>query len=476
MEKNRGLKSLEEDLLWEVEINASNAALINKLIMPNNIMAISTSIVEQLGNVTKSKYCYAGCLDPESNIINYVISVIGDNYKQDIHDSKIASDAHQGSMAQIIQKQKTLIKNNVKETNSSWTSILGKAIVERYVLAPVIVDKDFVGQIGILNAPHNYAERELMFVKRMANIFALAIQRYRLDQIVQNANMDLELRVERRTHQLAASNKMLKDEIETRKLIEEQLKEAKIKAEVASKAKSSFVANMSHELRTPLNHIIGFTDLVLDKDIGALNVTQEEYLNDVKQSSIHLLSLINDILDLSKIEAGKFKYDPSAIDIRKLLTGSFTMVQEKAFKHKIKLTESIDSSVPATIVLDERSIKQVMYNLLSNAVKFTPDKGSVSVIAEMLEPDEKHKQTNADANGRYLKVSVSDTGIGINPDDLTRVFGRFEQIENSLAKNYAGTGLGLSLTKQLIEMHNGKIWAESQGQGKGSTFHFIIPT
>ena len=117
----------------------------------------------------------------------------------------------------------------------------------------------------------------------------------------------------------------------------------------------------------------------------------------------------------------------------------------------------------------------VMRNLLNNAVKFTPDKGAVSVVVEMLEPGEELKQTIAGANGRYLKVSVSDTGIGINPDDLTRVFSRFEQMENSLARNYAGTGLGLTLTKQLIEMHKGKVWAESQGEGNGSTFHFIIP-
>ena len=475
MEEIRKINSLEEDLLWEVEINASNAELINKLIMPNDINSISTSIVAQLSNVTKSKYCYAGCLDPGLNIINYVICAIGDNQQENIYERKIAMGAHSGSMGNILEKQKTLLKNNAKESNGSWISILGNDIVERCILAPVSADKIFLGQIGIVNATHNYAERELMFVRRLANIFALAIQRYRLDQIVQQANMDLENRVRIRTRQLSRSNKLLKDEIEVRKSIEKQLKEAKIKAEVASQTKSSFVANMSHELRTPLNHIIGFTDLVLDKDVGALNETQEEYLKDVKQSSIHLLSLINDILDLSKVEAGKLKYDPSEIDIRELLSSSLTMVKEKAFKHQIKLTERVDSSVPDTIILDERSIKQVMYNLLSNAVKFTPDMGAVSVVAEMLEPDEEPKQTIADANGRYLMVSVSDTGIGINPDNLTRVFGRFEQIENSLARNYAGTGLGLTLTKKLIEMHKGKIWAESQGEGSGSTFHFILP-
>lgn len=475
MEEINKLKSIEEDLLWEFEVNAANAELINRLIMPNDIKRISVSIVEQLSNVTKSKHCYAGCLGLGTNTVNYVIYALGDNQRNNIYDRKIAMNAHSGSMGKIIEKRKALLKNNAKETNGSWISIIGKDIVERYVLAPVIVNEDFVGQIGIVNSTRNYTERELMFVRRLANIFALAIQRFRLDLIVQQTNIELETRVKSRTQQLSNSNKLLKKEIQIRKSVENQLKEAKNKAEVANKAKSLFVANMSHELRTPLNHIIGFTDLVLDKDVGALNETQEEYLNDVKQSSFHLLSLINDILDLSKVEAGKLKYDPSQIDIRELFTNSLVMFKEKAFQHKIKLTKSIDSSVPDTVILDERGIKQVMYNLLSNAVKFTPHKGAISVVAEMLEPDEEPKQTFADANGRYLKVSVSDTGIGINPDDLTRVFGKFEQIENSLARNYPGTGLGLSLTKKLVEMHKGRIWAESQGEGNGSTFHFVVP-
>ena len=176
MVDKREIKSLEEDLLWEVEINASNAELISKLILPNEINSVSTSIVTQLKNVTKSKYCFAGCLDPETDMINYIICLLGGNQKENIYSKKIAMDAHSGSMGKIIEKRKALLKNNAKETNGSWISILGKDIVARYVIAPVIVEKDFVGQIGVLNASHNYTERELMFVRRLANIFALAIQ------------------------------------------------------------------------------------------------------------------------------------------------------------------------------------------------------------------------------------------------------------------------------------------------------------
>lgn len=475
MQDIRDIKALESDLLWEVEINASNSQLINQLILPNDINKILEIIIEQLRNVTKSKYCFAGYLDHNSNIIDYVIYFFGDNQQKDIYYREIAIDAHGGIMGKTIKDRKVLLENNAKGTNRSCIFVKNNDIVERYVVAPVYIEKELVGQIGIFNSPNNYNEQVIIFIKRLASIFALAINRYRTDLTIQQTNENLDNQVKKRTKELSDSNKLLKAEIDNRKLIQKQLQESKTKAESANQAKSSFLANMSHELRTPLNHIIGFTDLLLDKDVGELNETQEEYLEDVKQSSTHLLSLINDILDLSKVEAGKLKYSPSQIDIRGLFDSSLTMFREKAFKHKIKLTKSIDSSVPATITLDERSIKQVMYNLLSNAIKFTPDNGTVSVSAEMLESREKSIKSIADANGRYLKVSVSDTGIGINQDNLNRIFGRFEQIDNSLGKSYRGTGLGLSLSLKLIEMHKGQIWVESQGEGKGSTFHFIIP-
>jgi len=270
--------------------------------------------------------------------------------------------------------------------------------------------------------------------------------------------------------------------IKARDNLEEKVKErttelakAKEAAVTASKAKSEFLANMSHELRTPLNHIIGFTELVLSKNFGNLNDTQEEFLNDVHGSSHHLLSLINDILDISKVEAGKLELQPSIVNLPDLLENCLIMIKEKALSHSIQTIVNANG-IPDTIVADERKLKQIMYNLLSNAAKFTPDGGKISVSAQ------KYRLKSIDGLGsdsnenNAIKISVSDTGIGIRHHDLSRVFNPFEQLDSSASRKFQGTGLGLSLTKQLVELHGGKIWAESKGENKGSTFSFIIPT
>ena len=286
-------------------------------------------------------------------------------------------------------------------------------------------------------------------------------------QLAKN-KIELEARVEERTAELKKANRNLEQMIE-------DLARAKNLAEAASKTKSDFLANMSHELRTPLNHIIGFTELVLDKDFGDLNEVQQEYLNDVLQSSKHLLSLINDILDLSKVESGKLNLELSEIYLNKLIEASINMVKEQSMKRNLAL--SMDSKeLPERINADERKIKQILFNLLSNAVKFTPDGGSVKIYAEKvngLEEDKKGKPEKGLKN--MIKISVSDTGIGIADNDLDRIFNPFEQVETSTSRKYQGTGLGLSLTRRLVELHGGKIWAESQGKDCGSTISFILP-
>lgn len=267
------------------------------------------------------------------------------------------------------------------------------------------------------------------------------------------------------------------------------LKIAVDKARESDRMKSEFLANMSHELRTPLNHIIGFTELVVDKNYGDLNETQEEYLSDALHSSKHLLLLINDILDLSKVEAGKLELELSDVILKMILENSLVMIKEKAMKHSIKLSTHIDG-IPETIRADERKFKQIMYNLMSNAVKFTPDGGEIRLTADLadgssLVDDSKGKIGSEEdltamshelgASRKFVRISVTDTGIGLRHKDQERIFNVFEQIETSTSRKYQGTGLGLSLTKKLVEMHGGRIWVESDGKGKGSTFIFTLP-
>lgn len=251
----------------------------------------------------------------------------------------------------------------------------------------------------------------------------------------------------------------LMEELAARKRAEAALQQAKETAEAATRHKSEFLANMSHELRTPLNAIIGFSEVLLEKMFGELNEKQEEYLHDILSSGQHLLALINDILDLSKVEAGKMELEPAVFNLRELLEGSLVMVKERALAHGLTLSLDIAKEID-TFVGDERKVKQILFNLLSNAVKFTPDRCKVSVSATK-------------ANGA-VQVVVRDTGIGIAAEDQQQIFEAFQQVGKGTVGKAEGTGLGLALTKKFIELHGGRIWVESN-LGKGSAFTFTLP-
>ncbi len=251
-----------------------------------------------------------------------------------------------------------------------------------------------------------------------------------------------------------------------------ELMEAKKAAEVASKAKSDFLSSMSHELRTPLNAIVGFAEVLQEQYFGPLNEKQMSYIKDIAESGSHLASLINDILDLSKVEAGKMTLELSSFYLRDLLENSTVMIKEKCHKHAIALETSIPKDLEETeLMADERKLKQIMYNLLSNASKFTPEGGTISISALWHQSD----AGESVKFGPSVEIAVKDTGIGISKENQRKVFDDFYQVQGGLIAKTPGTGLGLSLTRRFVELHGGSLWVESDGEGKGSTFKFIIP-
>jgi signal transduction histidine kinase len=238
----------------------------------------------------------------------------------------------------------------------------------------------------------------------------------------------------------------------------EELRQVYGELETASRHKSEFLANMSHELRTPLNAIIGFSQVLQQRLFGDVNDKQAEYLDDILSSGNHLLSLINDVLDLSKVEAGQVELDIAPFSLREALERGVVMVRERATRGGVEISTELASDLDI-VQGDERRVRQVIFNLLTNAVKFTPDGGKIVVASSQVD--------------REVRVSVTDTGPGIAPEDHERIFAEFQQTDVGL-KQREGTGLGLALSTRLVELHGGRIWVESE-LGHGSRFLFTLP-
>jgi CheY-like chemotaxis protein len=241
---------------------------------------------------------------------------------------------------------------------------------------------------------------------------------------------------------------------------QQELVETNRRLAEVSRTKSDFLANMSHELRTPLNSVIGFSEVLQDQLFGPINEKQHEYINNILTSGKHLLSLINDILDLAKVESGKMELELSVFLLQESLNASLMILQEKAMKGGIELKVDLVPENAVRIEADPRKFKQIMFNLVSNAIKFSPAGGTVSVAAVR--------------DGDFMEITVTDSGIGIKKEDIPKLFKEFTQIGSVYTKGVEGTGLGLALTKHMVELHGGRVWVKSE-IGTGSQFSFTLP-
>ncbi|MBI4379669.1 MAG: MEDS domain-containing protein [candidate division NC10 bacterium] len=322
--------------------------------------------------------------------------------------------------------------------------------------------------IGVLGADRKHTRRPfdasmLELLQLFAGQAALAIEHGRLYEAQRTAAIQLEAKVEARTRELQAAMRQ---------------------AEEASHHKSRFLANMSHELRTPLNSVIGFSDLLLGQTTGPLNERQARFLANIGSSGKQLLALVTDLLDLSKVEAGKLELRAQPFALREALEDVLHAIRLQAEAKQQLLHHHVADDL-STIVADQVRVKQILYNLLSNAIKFTPTGGSITVTARRVTSAEcgvrsetnrtSHLAPRTSHDGDYVELAVADTGIGIKAEDLSKLFQLFTQLEHTLTKSAQGTGLGLALTRNLVELHGGTIWAESAGEGRGSTFTIWLP-
>jgi two-component system, NtrC family, sensor kinase len=339
-------------------------------------------------------------------------------------DARLSNSIHRGWVAgRAVADAQTVHVEDLANAETEFA--LGREIAvrlgHRTVLATPLLREDApIGAIFLRRREvRQFSAKEIALVKTFADQAVIAIENVRLFNELEVANRELQ---------------------------------------AASQHKSEFLANMSHELRTPLNAVIGFSDVLLQQMFGELNAKQDEYLKDISASGQHLLSLINDILDLSKIEAGHMELVQAPFHLPTALDNAVILVRERAARHGIALELDLDPRL-AEVVGDERKVKQVVLNLLSNAVKFTPEMGRIRLRA-------------GERDGA-VEIAVTDTGVGIAPEDQQAIFEEFRQV-GSEERRREGTGLGLALAKKFVELHGGRIWVESQ-LGRGSTFTFTLP-
>jgi signal transduction histidine kinase len=355
----------------------------------------------------------------------------------------------EGSMAGwVMEHDQPLLVNDLSHDPRAYAAVNQQLGFTRGLMVPLRSKGDVIGALGADSGADSrpFDAHDVELLERLGELAVLAIE---------NAQQFEHLRAARA--QLAAKNRELED---------------------ATLAKSSFVTNMSHELRTPLNSIIGFSELLTAGAAGPLTETQAEYLGTIVRNSRHLLGLINDLLDIAKVEAGRMELVFGPVDLRAMVAGVFRDLEGLLANRFLRIVQEISDDTLG-VQADDLRIRQVLFNFVSNAIKFTPDRGEISVralrtVAPLPLPAERAGDIAKLAPRPAIWVAVGDTGLGIKPEDLGKLFQEFSQVDQSLARKSGGTGLGLALCKRFVELHGGTIGAESV-YGHGSTFWFLLP-
>lgn len=450
-ERTYALEAANKDLKKQQEFELAYNAIVTII---NTTMGTEKLLSESLNKIASFTDSQTGIIylyDEKERMLK-----MGAGYS--IYNSDAASKMFgpgEGIPGQVAQEKKYLLIRDIPEdTLFTIRSGIGDAAPRSIGGFPIILQERLLGVL-VLACLKDYPDDMIEFVNTVSQQLAVAVSNLQAYQLIQRQAEELQ----QKNEELALQNEELHSQAEELRLQQMALEEKNREVDMANRAKSEFLANMSHELRTPLNSVIGFSEVLADQSFGALNEKQKKYVQNIHTSGMHLLQLINDILDLSKVEAGKMQLQYEEFSLSGILNDIKSLIKTQADKKGLLLTIETDEQI-ISMSADKQKFKQIMLNLLSNAVKFTSKGGKITVNVRRV-------------NG-CAQISVSDTGIGIKQENIGRIFEKFQQIDSKTAREYGGTGLGLALSRKFVEMHDGKIWVESE-YGKGSTFTFTIP-
>lgn len=412
--------------------------ILNSALEPSQTLEV---ILAEIKNVLGCDKALILFLDGDNLVLKSSIG-FQTNQGNSLSDKKIASINLQ--LKKIVKNQETIFDCilNSKQLFFLNSLNLGLKYPLSYISTPLKIRDTVFGLIVLIKEKENfYSKEDAEIAKAFANAASYSVKDAELSSVFK---MQL---------------KILKENVIERTRALETIKNQNLKILEADKLKNDFLANISHELRTPLNAIIGFSEALKLKIFGKLNEKQEEYVDDIHSSGLHLLGMINDLLDLSKIEANEMKLTKKDFDVICAIKEVINIVSPLSNKKNISVEMEHEAS-EVNLNADYRRFQQILYNLLSNAIKFSDEKGKIKIAVEK--------------NKKDIKIWVEDDGAGINPEFHEKIFNKFQQVDASYVRRQGSTGLGLAITRELVEMHDGKIWVESE-EGKGAKFIFVLP-